>query len=136
MTCGTLKFFRPRRWRDDSLTYRAAAALLLVPFLLSCNGGRLSEEEACRMATDYLMESTETGWQFHDAYHFPMVEYKAVEVKGCFDFESDTERGWAKISVRAEGDEYVSEDGTPRGRKEFTPSFEFDRFDQGWKIVK
>ena len=88
------------------------------------------------MATEYLLESKDTGWQFHDAYHFPMVAYKSVEVTGCFDFQSDTKRGWAKISLRALGDEYVVEGDTARGRKEFTPAFEFDRFDQGWMIVK
>jgi hypothetical protein len=108
----------------------------MAALLLSCSSGRLTEEEACRLATEHLLESKETGWQFHDAYHFPMVVYKAVEVTECFDFQSDTERGWAQISLRAMGDEYIAEDGTPRGRKEFTPAFEFDRFDQGWMIVK
>lgn len=88
------------------------------------------------MATEHLLESKDIGWQFHDAYHFPMVVYKAIEVKECFGFQSDTQRGWAKIRVRAVGDEYVAEDGTPHGRKELTPAFEFDRFDQGWMIVK
>ncbi len=116
---------------------RSAAITMLLAFLvLACGGGRLSETEACRMATEHLLESKDTGWQFHDAYHFPMVVYKSIEVKECFGFRSDTKRGWAKISLRALGDEYVAEDGTPRGRKELTPAFEFDRFDQGWMIVK
>jgi len=114
----------------------ACISTLLACLLLACGGGRLSETDACRMATEHLLESKDTGWQFHDAYHFPMVVYKAIEVQECFDFQSDTERGWANISVRALGDEYVAEDGTPRGRKELTPSFEFDRFDQGWMVVK
>jgi hypothetical protein len=114
----------------------AGVALLTAFGLLACDGGRLTETEACRLATEHLLESKDTGWQFHDAYHFPMVVYKSVEVTECFDFQSDTERGWAKISLRAMGDEHVAEDGTPRGRKEFTPAFEFDRFDQGWMIVK
>jgi hypothetical protein len=118
------------------MRYRfAGTALAAVLFLSSCDSGSLSEEEACRMAIEYLMESRD-GWQFHDAYHYPMVAYKNIEVQGCFDFQSDNERGYAKITVRAIGDEYVAEVGTPRGRKELTPSFEFDRFDQGWKIVE
>ena len=54
----------------------------------------------------------------------------------CFDFESSTERGWAKIDIRAMGDEHRSNDGSSFGRKEFTTSVEFDRMDQGWRIVE
>jgi hypothetical protein len=112
-----------------------AAAWILLLFA-ACGGEEFGEQQACDLAKEFLTKTKEAGWQFHDAYRYPPVSYKNMEVLECFDFVSDVERGWAKISVRAMGDEYHAEQGTLLGRKELQPTFEFDRYDQGWRIVE
>lgn len=111
----------------------AAAGCLLLS-TVSC-GDAFSEEEACQMVKDYVAEKA--GFELHDAYRFPLVKYRNVEVIECHDFESDSRRGWARLHVRALGEEYEAEAKKLLGeRTEFNPTFEFDRYDQGWKIVE
>ena len=102
--------------------------------MVSC-GDEFTEEDACQMVKDHL--AGKAGFELHDAYRNPPVKYRNVHVIECFDFKSDSRRGWAQIHVRARGDEYEAEvEKLLALRKEFSPTFEFDRYDQGWKIVE
>jgi hypothetical protein len=115
--------------------FMGAAALAAMLAVAACGGGGFTPDDACRLVKDHL--AAKAGFQLHDPYRFPIVKYTNVEVIECFDFESDVQRGWARIHVRARGDEYEAEADKLLGRGvDFTPTFEFDRYDQGWKIVE
>lgn len=112
----------------------AGAALCLALGAGGCGGG-FTEKDACGMVKEFL--AAKAGYELHDAYRNPPVRYRNVEIVECYGFESDSDRGWARIHVRAIGDEYEAQvDRLLERRKEFSPTFEFDRYDQGWKIVE
>ena len=87
----------------------------------------ISEEDACNMAIDYFNKHEKQGMMCGNKR---MPDDKIAG--SCKDFLSNSEQGWAKISVPFEAF------GCYPGQEHMhgTSPFTFQRFDQGWMITR
>jgi hypothetical protein len=115
-------------------TIVAVAVLLLG--LSGCASSDLTEEDACRMAQEYIAKPKHRdGWQHYDLDHVPSSVYKNVEFIGCSDFLTKLDENWATIQVEARGDEFGIDDEVFVGRTIFGASLELRRAKDGWAII-
>jgi hypothetical protein len=116
---------------------RRFLAGLALPAMLACTSASLTEEQACMLAGEHVLEPKyAAGWQYCDLERFPSTCYREAQVLECFDFLTKEEEGWAGIQVEAMGEEFSPEDGTSLGRTRFRSHVELRRGAEGWEVVR
>lgn len=92
---------------------------------------RISEAEACKMATAFIANRIAANHQKQG------IPFRNIKVYGCRNFESISERGVAKITL-SHSWEWINQ-YTGRNEWQFDDdkvgyTCNFNRTDQGWKI--
>ena len=115
------------------MSRRALCGLLVVCFLSAC-ASRLSETKACNMAKEAWRVGV--GWGVFRWTEEKRRSADNYEMGECKDFESNTEQGWAKITLPWSYEISWWRDGkifrTDHENEEY--HYTFRRTDQGWKI--
>ena len=114
-----------------------AAALLALLSLLACSPETgLTEEQACDLAREHLVQPDESGWEHQDFTRYPAAGYRNVEFLECTDFRSKQAEGWAAIHIEARGDEYDLETEKHQGRIIFSAEIELVKEGETWQVLE
>jgi hypothetical protein len=116
---------------------RPAAALLVLLSLAACSPQPgLTEQQACDLARDYVLQPDESGWEHQDFTRHPAAGYRNVEFLECTDFRSKRAEGWAAVHVEARGDEYDLETEAHQGRIIFSAEIELVKEGEIWQVLE
>ena len=130
------KFFIPLDYAITSTTKATSVNSVLVRLFLvsvvglsitACGPSKLSEAEACKMAMADFQNLKPSLSLPNGPY---CIGDHSIHESSCSGFTSNSEQGWAKISIPFTTHGCYNEPLS--GRYDYT----FQRFDQGWKIVK